>query len=766
MVPFDSYSSIITKVLINSYSSFSSRQNLPITHDLFECIQGRSDSDPTRGYRCHYFAYQSYPATVYTDFYTKQCGGVVEIHLINLGSYYYPNYVTVLNGVESGYTIGTYNSTGVYSTDFERWVSTQLNTLPEIECGPRIDGYHHMTRIEQNRTHTYSDTYLFGPDQGMHSSGDFLQEVHGNVTLNSSDHDVLFEGTGTFDEVADLRRTTTTTSTATVEVEFTRSGTWGSLRLEAPDGQQYRVCYGACGSNSIVYHEYEVRRETISFNTTDPAGDWTLLGQTYRTSHTQATINSWALGFGHVGTESILDSPHTIHTSSYTPIDTIPVPHGPQLRYNGDLYLMAVGVNATETVMIRSTDYVSPSLLSISNLPSYVPYEITHGNFTLKTGMTDNSGRIEIQHSEVAIELTEPITLKYWPNSLTYVGNYHANGKSIMFDTYHDRVIPFPWDPNDPLLYIAKAYVRMTIPVDGMSLDGIRLYNKAGQHVSYSHLTGTYNSGDEVYVPVFVGANEIHLKINGDWVQSYIKDVQQNTRALVFGGTGSIEGVELSESATIFATTSGEVVALVSATVSGSGHYYYYADYSGGRYTNVRSLMGDSNYYGQSNAEYACGRWENYMDNTRAERNMLYDTVTAAFNEATSGGAITVSAYRNGVLVGNASSTVVDTDSVSTGSGGGCHVIGAPYREPGDEIPSTRGNPWSTGRSQTVNFDNESITTNVRVPGVEAGDQIDFILHSGANFEMQNPMPRTPISMSSGGSGEFTIESGYIIIYQ
>ena len=57
------------------------------------------------------------------------------------------------------------------------------------------------------------------------------------------------------------------------------------------------------------------------------------------------------------------------------------------------------------------------------------------------------------------------------------------------------------------------------------------------------------------------------MKINGDWVQSYIKDVQQNTRALVFGGTGSIEGVELSETATIFATKPGEVVALVSVTV-------------------------------------------------------------------------------------------------------------------------------------------------------------------------------------------------------
>ena len=57
-------------------------------------------------------------------------------------------------------------------------------------------------------------------------------------------------------------------------------------------------------------------------------------------------------------------------------------------------------------------------------------------------------------------------------------------------------------------MYVAKAYVRMTIPVDDMSLDGIRLYNKAGQHVSYPHLTGTYDSGDEVFVPIFLGTTK------------------------------------------------------------------------------------------------------------------------------------------------------------------------------------------------------------------------------------------------------------------
>ena len=263
---------------------------------------------------------------------------------------------------------------------------------------------------------------------------------------------------------------------------------------------------------------------------------------------------------------------------------------------------------------------------------------------------------------------------------------------------------------------------------------------------------------------------EIHLKINGDWVQSYIKDVQQNTRALVFGGTGSIEGVELSETATIFATKPGEVVALVSATVSGSGHYYYSADYSGygNRHSDVRSYARahDIDYDGRSNAAHACDEWRDYLGEVNSARLLLQDTATAAFNEATSGGVIVVSAYRNGVLVGNTSSTITDMDGSYHDWHSICIIIGPPYTEPGEEFPSTHGNPWHVDRRQNVNFDNEAITTNVRVTGVEAGDQIDFVLHSGANFEMQNPMPYSPRSMSSGSSGEFTIKSGYIIIYQ
>ena len=734
VVPIDSHTAY-PKVLVNSYSHSSSNAiNTPITHDLFECVE----YSPGRGYKCHEFAYQSYPAETRTDFYVKNCDDVVETKRV--GSVY------VLDGVTAGYTEGVYNSTGTYSADFEEWRSVTLNTPPEIECGSKIDGFHHVTRIEQNQTTPYSDTYLFGPDQGTTSSGDLLTEIHGNVTLNVSDHDVHFESMGLFEETVDLQRRSPLVTEVIVDLGVT--GTYGSVMLESPDGQQQLLCGSICGSRKYV----------LTFDETDYRGDWKLYGKPTIYPHIYTPVMrlmDWQLTIGSIEHPERTFSPSFTPPSftSWTEADTVTMPDiGPLTQYRGDLYLMVIGVNMNETVMLRATDYVNPSLLSISNLPSYVPYEITHGDYILKNGMTDTSGRIEIQHSEVAIELAEPIIFKYWPNSLTYVGNHHAAGKSILFDTYHDRVVSFPWDPSDPLLYIAKAYVRMTIPVDDMSLDEIRLYNDAGQHVSYSYLTGTYNAGDEVYVPIFLGATEIHLQINGDWVQSYVKDVQQNTRALVFGGTGNIEGVELAETATIFATKPGEVVALISATATGSSTMYFSADYSNsyvGRHStpSIYASWNGIDYIGVSNAEHLCDIWRNYASSSNVRN--LHETTSRVFNEATSGGVMVVSTYRNGVLVGNTSSTVADRDVWSFNAPDSCRIIGPPYTEPGEEFLSGD-NPWQIRLRQTVDFDGEAFTNHVRVSGVEAGDQIDFILHSGANFEMQNPMSWTPRTLSTG----------------
>ena len=243
-----------------------------------------------------------------------------------------------------------YNSTGIYSTDFEEWKSVSLNTPPEIECGPKIDGYHHVTRIKQNQTTPYSDTYLFGPDQGMTSSGDLLTEIHGNVTLNSGDHDVHFEGIGLFEEIVDLRRTTMDTTEVVVTLDASSAiGRYSNFRLETPDGQQHQLCIFAACRGGGTY--------TITVNSTNIANDWKLYGSRNGgiSVLASAILYGWSLQFGAVTYETTFDPAYyTRRARRYTLVDTITPNAVPHKRYAGDMYLMAIDVKPTETVILRA----------------------------------------------------------------------------------------------------------------------------------------------------------------------------------------------------------------------------------------------------------------------------------------------------------------------------------------------------------------------------------------------------------------------------
>ena len=244
-------------------------------------------------------------------------------------------------------------------------VCVTLNTPPEIECGPKIDGYHHVTKIEQNQTTSYSATYRFGPDQGMRSSGDLLTEIHGNVTLNNVDHDMLFNGTGLFEETVDLRKTVTDISEVIVEVKYPRLSTFGYLQLEAPDGQLVDVCVFACGSRLSLDMILNILMNTRSAHMLYISTQLRLqatgncMGKRYNYPSQTIKLDSWALKFGPgAGTESIISPSFIPRTFDYVHADTLTIPNQPQLRYNGDLYLVATGMNMTNgTAMVRAVEY-------------------------------------------------------------------------------------------------------------------------------------------------------------------------------------------------------------------------------------------------------------------------------------------------------------------------------------------------------------------------------------------------------------------------
>lgn len=673
-----------------------------------------------------------------------------------------------------------------------------------IDCGPKTDGYHHVTGIEQNQTHAYSATYRFGPDAGTSESGEFLHEIHGNVTLNTGDHDVHFDGAGLFEETVDLRRTTTTATEVIVDVEMTPTSTFGYLMLEAPDGQQQELCNGWCGSTLSNDLElgpgYKRGSFVVYFNSTDIAGDWKLYGKDYNYPRYPVVLQNWTLKFGvGGGTESVFDPPHSLRPSSYTTythVDTITMPYGPQDRYHGDLYMMATGMNNTgETVLIRATDQTSHSQLIIRNLPPYAPYMITDDGDVVQIGMADYRGTVDIPYGEITAVLTGPIVLEYWPDSTTYAGNAHANGRGILFDPYNDAVVEFPWKSDDPLLYVARAYVKLTVPVDDTEFGGARLVNEHGQAARYPYLAGTYGAGDEIYVPIFPGAREIHLQINGDWIQSYIKDVQQNSQARVFGevystgiGLGDLAyyNAEATATATMFATQAGDAIAVISATSSGSADHTLRTSYGHGstdingveRWSNADSMCYSLYHYGHRECNRyptmnaLCRDWGPYITGKAAEIAEFHSAVGRAVASAASGGGVTVSVYHNGDLVQvvSGSDAASYTSSAVEGSFGNEHpddhcrtiIVNNPWAN------FESGAPWRSEHTISTEFRDATFTKPVVVSGVEPGDQIDFVINAGNRLGgIPDPLPHwSPSSVISYSFSNVVLESGYILLYQ
>ena len=460
---------------------------------------------------------------------------------------------------------------------------------------------------------------------------------------------------------------------------------------------------------------------------------------------------------------------------------------------------MATGMTSDDNIVrIRGTDVVDPAQLIIRNMDPYTPYQITDNGAPIKTGMASRSGVIEISRGEVDISmLNGPIVLTYWPDATTYDGYAHTSNEGIMFDPYNDEVVEFPWETNDPLLYVAKAYVKMTFPVDGTKLDGARISGDRGS-VTYAYARGTYDAGDEVFIPIFPGARTIHLQINGEWVQSYIKDVQQNSAAVTFD---SNRGDRITASATMFATKPGVAIALVSADLGTSSSAYLI--------TNVVD-PGDGR---RGSATYSeCSTWPAYVSSKTSDLWQYKAAVTRSLGSAGGGSAtLFVEVYHNGEHVQTVNGT---TSGVSGYATRGLFSDEAeppppytnPYDEPGVYKPTniqyyireygnfdgsnwctnfqeqryyttissgvTSSKLWSSSHAVSPIFSGGGITKSITVQDVEPGDQIDFVLRStSTGITIDYPVlpwagSVTIIDGSILNLSGSTIDSGYILLFQ
>lgn len=788
-----------TKVLVGTqYSGSSGRIDSDISADLLECRAGKYDG-ATRGHRCHNFAYPFHPAEVRTDFYTKDCGGAVELdRRVRVGS----GYVNVAEDVYANYTRGTFLYHGTNAPDYQVASTSRMASLPGIECGPKIGGYHHVTKISQNQTVNRGGTYLFdsnGKAGGAREYGPFLEQVYGNLTLNSGDHDVHLEGTGLFEETLDARPVTYTPTTVTFTGTLSRSGgssSFANLSLESPSGERMGL------AGSLFLWDREPSRtvtRTMEFRDAMVNGVWTVHASASFCSVSQYHLGSWKIT---IDGDDFGGSGGTIRcaTERTTAVSGIVDPP-PVTLYDNDMYLVAVGMSSPdEVVMVRATDQAFGLPLVINGLPPYAPYRITDDGTLIKSGMADRHGTAEFRRDGDSA-MTGPFVFEYWPDALTYEGRAHANGNGILFDPYNDEVIEFPWRQDDPMIYVSRAYVKMTVPVGDTHIDGARLADADGRYVDYAYLHGRYDAGDEVYVPVFPGAREIYLRINDEWVQSYIKDVQQNSQARVFGNihaTHVLQNTQATASATMFATQPGDAIALISVTATGSAAHYLSTDYGhygstagapSDRWRNADALCRsqyDSDPCIRSAAvqRLTCARWADYVSDNADNLSEFHAAVRGALGLSGSGGGVSVSVFHNGEPV----KTVRDSGSegrssvsgVDGGFGHDVHDDGYCFvrERPGVLPQMSSGTPWESDHRVETEFVGATFARPVVVSGVEPGDQIDFVVNAGSSIDgldsggtvlgsIPDPLPHwEPGRVSSFSLADITIDSGYIVLYQ
>ena len=249
--------------------------------------------------------------------------------------------------------------------------------------------------------------------------------------------------------------------------------------------------------------------------------------------------------------------------------------------YSGNLYLRTVGGDATSAAQIKAfVGQEVPPAFIVTNMPENAPYRITADGIAIISGLTSNSGSIEITPADMDFDFfgDKDLELVIWPDSMSRRGG----GDAVMFDAYNKETKDFRW--HVPMIYVAESMLQVSIDQDGMDIAGVIL--EGGSDISFDDLQGLYNDGDELFVPLYPDANAIAIRVNGEWADEILADIQQFPHSVWMtdaenAATGFGFGDELgftvaraSDRIAAFANDTGDMqVRFVNARASGSAEF-------------------------------------------------------------------------------------------------------------------------------------------------------------------------------------------------
>lgn len=161
--------------------------------------------------------------------------------------------------------------------------------------------------------------------------------------------------------------------------------------------------------------------------------------------------------------------------------------------------------------------------LRVSGAPPGTGYRVERGGMTLASGLSSGSGEILVPAFAGGASPGRGGTLHLY-DSPTYVRPGAQASGTVVFDALNGHVVELE-DGHRDRLYVVHAYAKVPATggadVSGVSLDGA---------VDLPYLSGRYEDGDSVMVPVVPARRTIQMEVNGVPASLDISDV--------LGGTG------------------------------------------------------------------------------------------------------------------------------------------------------------------------------------------------------------------------------------
>ena len=213
--------------------------------------------------------------------------------------------------------------------------------------------------------------------------------------------------------------------------------------------------------------------------------------------------------------------------------------------------------------------------LKVTGAPPDAGYRVERGGMTLASGLSSGAGEITVPAFEGGALPGVGGKLHLY-DSLTYVRSGAQASGTVVFDALNGEVLQLQ-DGRRDRLYVVHAYAK--VPVTGgadvskVSLDG---------QVELPYLSGSYQDGESVMVPVVPARRTIQMEVNGVPASLDVADVLGGTGLKIADPVTSavsvqkpgafVESVEATAGAVSYmvAHSDGSAKAHVRASVSGS----------------------------------------------------------------------------------------------------------------------------------------------------------------------------------------------------